>query len=66
MKFSSLVVFVCSLSGCAHVAVYERGALAHPSMTTGDLASPSEEHVREVHEGAMGGSFSAGGGCGCN
>ena len=54
------------LAGCARVAPYERGNLAHPTMTTSDIASPSEEHVRAVHEGAAGGGASAGGGCGCN
>lgn len=53
-------------SACAHVAPYERELLAHSSMTTADLARPSEEHVRAVQEGAVGGGMSAGGGCGCN
>jgi hypothetical protein len=53
-------------AGCAHVAPYERGRLAHPSMTTDDVARASEEHVRAVQEGAIGGGGSAGGGCGCN
>jgi hypothetical protein len=52
--------------GCTRVAIYERGLLAHPSMTTGDLAGPGEQHVRAVHEGAVGGGFEVGGGCGCN
>jgi hypothetical protein len=54
------------ISGCTHVAPYERGVLAHPSMTAGDLAGPSEAHVRAVHEGAVGGGASAESGCGCN
>ena len=52
--------------GCATVAPYERGQLAHPTMAPGDLAGPGEVHVRAVHEGAVGGGFEAGGGCGCN
>jgi len=56
---------VCA-SGCARVAPYERGRLAQPSMTTDDLVAPSEEHVRAVQEGAVGGGASVGGGCGCN
>ena len=52
--------------GCAELPAYERGQLAHPTMTTSDLARSSEEHTRAVHEGATGGGFSAGGGCGCN
>jgi hypothetical protein len=67
MKWCPLAfALLAALAGCAHLAPYERGALAHPTMTTGDVVSPSEEHVRAVHEGATGGSFSAGGGCGCN
>jgi hypothetical protein len=51
---------------CANVAPHERAKLAHPTMTTDDLAGPAEEHVRAVQEGAIGGGTSAGGGCGCN
>ena len=65
-NLSFLLLTVLIFAGCANVSAFERGALAHPSMTTADLAPPSEEHVREVHEGATGGGFSAGGGCGCN
>jgi hypothetical protein len=53
-------------SACAGVPAYARGRLAHPSMTTSDLARAGEEHVRSVHEGAAGGGFAVGGGCGCN
>lgn len=60
----------CSLAlaadGCAHVPAYEREKLAHPTMTTEDLARPSEDHVRAVQEGAVGGGDATGGGCGCN
>jgi hypothetical protein len=62
-----LVILTCPLLvACARIAPYERGSLAHPSMTTSDIMAPSEEHVRAVHEGAAGGGASAGGGCGCN
>jgi hypothetical protein len=62
LAFLPLLLF----AGCVHVAAYERGSLAHPTMTTADVASASEEHVRAVQEGAVGGGASAGGGCGCN
>ena len=52
--------------GCVSVPAYDRGLLAHRSMTPTDLAPPSETHVRGVQEGAAGGGFTAGGGCGCN
>jgi Domain of unknown function (DUF4266) len=55
-----------ALPGCAHVPAYDRELLAHSTMTTSDLARPSEEHVRTVQEGAVGGAVGTGGGCGCN
>jgi hypothetical protein len=60
------MALIVATSGCAGVAPYERGRLAHPSMTTADVAGPSEGHARAVQEGALGGGFEAGGGCGCN
>lgn len=54
-------------TGCANVAPYERGMLAHPSMTTEDMSTGFDGHVRAVSEGATGGlSGGGGGGCGCN
>ena len=61
-----LLVALLPCGACAHVAPYERGTLANPSMTTSDIALPSEAHVRAVQEGAIGGGSAAGGGCGCN
>ncbi len=43
------------LAGCTHVAPYERGALAHPTMAAAGLDGPAAGHVRAVHEGATGG-----------
>jgi hypothetical protein len=60
------IVFVLAASACGRVAPYERARLAHPNMTTSDVAGPGEEHMRSVQEGAMGGESGAGGGCGCN
>ena len=65
-KFVTLALLTITLTACAGVAPYDRGRLAHPSMAVSDLAQPSEAHVRAVQEGAMGGGFAAGGGCGCN
>lgn len=63
----TLVLSLVLLAGCASVAPYERGKLAHPTMTTSDLTGVGEQHARSVQEGAVGGGgFSAGGGCGCN
>jgi hypothetical protein len=62
----ALTVVVTMTTGCTAVAPYERGRLAHRTMTTADLAGPAEAHARAIQEGATGGSFEAGGGCGCN
>ena len=53
-------------SACTHVAPYERGRLAQPMMTAGDLEGPAASHVLAVHEGATGGGSLAESGCGCN
>lgn len=54
------------ITGCSHVAPYERGTLAHPTMSPDDMGSGVDEHVRAVSEGATGGFGGGGGGCGCN
>ena len=53
-------------TGCATVAPYERGKLAHPTMVASDVAGFGESHLRAIHEGATGGSGGTGSGCGCN
>jgi hypothetical protein len=54
------------ITGCSHVAPYERGILAHPTMSPEDMSTGVDEHVRAVSEGATGGFGGGGGGCGCN
>ena len=56
---------VCS-GGCAHVPAYDRGVLAHPTMSAAGMSGPGEAHVYAIHEGAVGGTVGAEGGCGCN
>lgn len=53
-------------TGCERVNAYNRQKLAHPSMTTEDLSTPIDGHVRGLSEGAAGGLSAGGGGCGCN
>lgn len=68
-KLITLALFVCfalASAGCAHVPAYDRGVLAHPTMTSGALTGPGEAHVYAIHEGAVGGSLGAESGCGCN
>jgi hypothetical protein len=56
-----------ALSGCIKkVAPYERGMLAHPTMTPEEISIGLDGHVRAVSEGAAGGLGGGGGGCGCN
>jgi hypothetical protein len=62
----ALAFVLFALTSCADIKPYERGALAHPTMTTADPTRPGEAHARDVQEGAIGGGFAAGGGCGCN
>jgi len=61
-----LLAALAATTGCARVAPYERGALAHPTMSAEDMASAMDEHVRALSEGAVGGVSGGGGGCGCN
>jgi hypothetical protein len=53
-------------TGCTKVAPYERGMLAHPTMTPEEISIGLDGHVRAVSEGAAGGLGGGGGGCGCN
>lgn len=53
-------------TGCGTVQPYERGKLAHPTMTAADMAGFGESHLRAISEGATGGSGGTGSGCGCN
>jgi hypothetical protein len=53
------------VSGCRHVAPYQRAKLAHASMT-GGFSSPGAAHMTAIHEGAVGGGGAAEAGCGCN
>ena len=52
--------------GCARVAPYDRGRLAHPTMQLADMDHAAQAHVHAIHEGAAGGDLGASSGCGCN
>jgi hypothetical protein len=64
--FFSIILLGLLAAGCTHVAPYERGALAHPTMSAASLEGPAAGHVLAVHEGAAGGGAVATSGCGCN
>ena len=65
LPIAALAALAIGALGCTHVAPYERGRLAHPTMTqAGDTAGA--EHVHAVHEGAAGGGSVGQSGCGCN
>ncbi|UQA62728.1 DUF4266 domain-containing protein [Polyangium aurulentum] len=68
-----LVLVLCVMTaalvtgaGCAPVAPYERGKLAHPTMAASDMSGFGESHLRAITEGATGGNGGTGSGCGCN
>lgn len=57
-----------ALTGCANVAPFQRGTLAHRclSVTTTPERQAARDHVLSVREAAAGGHGAQGGGCGCN
>jgi hypothetical protein len=61
-----LAALAAATTACTHVAPYQRGTLAHPTMTVDDVSTSMDSHVRAVSEGASGGLSGGGGGCGCN
>ena len=67
LPFAAVLALAASSTACVHVAPYERGTLAHPTMSTDDMSTGLDEHVRAVSEAAEGGGLGGGGGgCGCN
>lgn len=64
------VLFGAGAAGCGHTAVkaHERELLADRIMRLdgNPQERAAEEHVLANREGAIGGSGTAGGGCGCN
>ena len=62
----ALAASLAVCSGCGHVAPYQRGRLAHPTMQLGEMSNAAEGHVNAVNEGATGGAVGASSGCGCN
>lgn len=70
MRRSLRIVLVLGLlfvaAGCEAVPAVSRGKLAHPTMTSEEIAIGLDGHVRAVSEGATGGLAGGGGGCGCN
>lgn len=64
MKYLLLALALSSVA-CTHVQPWQRGKLAHPTMTQ-DFAGPAGDHVYAVQEGAVGGGAAAESGCGCN
>ena len=63
---ATMAAALTAATGCATVAPYERGKLAHPTMSAADRAGAGESHLRAISEGAVGGSGGTGSGCGCN
>ena len=61
----ALAAIMLAATGCTHVAPYDRGRLAHPTMTQA-VGSAAADHLHAVQEGAAGGGSVAESGCGCN
>lgn len=56
-----------TMAACVRVKPYQRETHARPIMQDRDKAEQKlETHVHEYREGAIGGSSTGGGGCGCN
>ena len=53
-------------AGCSTVAPYERGKLAHPTMSVASIDTFGSAHLKAISEGATGGTAGTGSGCGCN
>lgn len=66
VKLVSFAALMALATGCTRVAPYERGMLAHPTMSADEISIGLDGHVRAVSEGASGGLGGGGGGCGCN
>ncbi|EQC47325.1 DUF4266 domain-containing protein [Bacteriovorax sp. Seq25_V] len=68
MKLLFLTLIITMLYSCANVDQIDRGRLSSRIMQANP--SPEEsvfiEEVNSYREGAVGGSSSVGGGCGCN
>lgn len=63
-----LWIFALLMSGCAHVAPYERAALMTPQMQVSDgvLVDGMDAHLFQTRESMLGATVSGGASCGCN
>lgn len=66
VRIAAWIFVAAACAGCAEVAPYQRGRLAHPTMAPGNADSLARAHVYSVQEGAVGGTPGASSGCGCN
>jgi hypothetical protein len=64
--FVLLALLGLASTGCEGVKAYQRGKLAHPTMSVDEPTGAAEGHVYAIQEGAQGGVGGSGGGCGCN
>ena len=67
MKTALIVICLLLLSGCTHVAPYEKGNLASYKMLTSPMSEEAafESHVYGIREGSFGAESGFAGGCGC-
>jgi hypothetical protein len=66
LAWSTTVVGLLGLMGCANVQPYEREYLANPIMSLEEGPPGAyEQHMHRALEGGLSGQPAAGGGCGC-
>jgi len=67
MKEILIVLTLLILSGCTHVAPYEKEGLATQKMLSAPMTTRSsfDSHVFPIREGSFGAESGFSGGCGC-
>lgn len=66
LLLATSLLALLATTGCEAVRPYQRGKLAHPTMSVEEPVGAAEAHVYGIQEGAQGGAGGSGGGCGCN
>ena len=67
MKITLMILTLVLLSGCTHVAPYEKEELATQKMLSAPMTTRSafDAHVFPIREGSFGAESGFSGGCGC-
>jgi len=67
MKIALIMIALLILSGCTHVAPYEKEELATQKMLAAPMTTRAafDSHVFPIREGSFGAESGFSGGCGC-